>query len=169
MLRWALIVGGALIAIAAIVYLVGMFLPRNHTARMEGKVARPPADLAATIREVRDYPSWRKGVEVVDVVESPDATTYVEVTGGDRIAYRLTEPERDARFVAVLTDPGLPFGGRWTISLSPDGAGTRVRIQENGEVRNPVFRFMSRFVFGHTASIRTYLESLGATEVAEHD
>ena len=34
-------------------------------------------------------------------------------------------------------------------------------ITENGEVYNPLFRFMSRFVFGHTATIDKYLEDLG--------
>jgi hypothetical protein len=38
---------------------------------------------------------------------------------------------------------------------------TAVRITENGEVGNPVFRFMARFVFGYTATIDTYLIALG--------
>lgn len=37
--------------------------------------------------------------------------------------------------------------------LVPDGAGTRVTITENGEVYNPLFRFVSRFLMGHTSTI----------------
>jgi hypothetical protein len=33
-------------------------------------------------------------------------------------------------------------------------------IVERGKVRNPIFRFLSRFVFGHTATIESYLSSL---------
>ena len=35
--------------------------------------------------------------------------------------------------------------------------GLRERITENGEVYNPLFRFVSRFVMGHTRTIDTYL------------
>jgi hypothetical protein len=36
-----------------------------------------------------------------------------------------------------------------------------VRITEDGEVYNPIFRFMSRFVFGHTHTMDAYLRALG--------
>jgi hypothetical protein len=36
-----------------------------------------------------------------------------------------------------------------------------VRITEEGEVYNPVFRFISRFVIGQTRTIETYLRDLG--------
>jgi hypothetical protein len=64
------------------------------------------------------------------------------------------------QFVSRIADPNLPFGGTWTIDLKPEGAGTRVTITEHGEVYNPIFRFMSRFVFGHTATIDAYLTAL---------
>ena len=41
--------------------------------------------------------------------------------------------------------------------LIPRGDSTTLRITENGEVYNPVFRFVSRFVFGHSATIEKYL------------
>ena len=34
-------------------------------------------------------------------------------------------------------------------------------ITENGEIYNPFFRFMARFVFGYTATMETYLKALG--------
>ena len=102
-----------------------------------------------------------------DVAEDPDAITYIEVAEEDRIAYRLTEPARDSQFVATMTDPRLPFGGHWAITLTPEGAGTRVRIQEDGEVRDPIYRFFARFVFGYTSSMKNYLEGLGASDITE--
>lgn len=167
MIKWALIVVGVLVAIGVAGYVTGLLLPRTHVARMEGVVARPPAEIAATIRDVRAYPSWRRGVVVQDIAEEADAITYVEVADEDRIAYRLTEPVRDGQFVATMTDPSLPFGGRWTITLTPEGSGTRVRIQEDGEVRDPVYRFFAHFVFGYTSSMKTYLANLGASGIAE--
>ena len=44
--------------------------------------------------------------------------------------------------------------------MIPEGGGTRVRITEDGEVSNVIFRFMSRYVFGQTATLDAYLTSL---------
>jgi len=45
--------------------------------------------------------------------------------------------------------------------LQANGAGCRVTITEDGEDYNPIFRFMGRVFFSPTASIETYLKSLG--------
>jgi hypothetical protein len=62
--------------------------------------------------------------------------------------------------VSRIADRSLPFGGRWTFELSPAPGGTLLRITEDGEVYNPIFRFVSRFVFGHDRTINGYLEDL---------
>jgi hypothetical protein len=36
-----------------------------------------------------------------------------------------------------------------------------VQITEDGEVYNPVFRFVSRFILGHTRTMDFYLRALG--------
>ena len=163
MMRVILIVVGVLVALGAVIYGLGMSAPRAHAAEVEGVVSRPATEIAATIRDVENYSTWREGVVVERIARTDGAVTYVEVADGDRIAYRLTEPEHGARFVTTITDETLPFGGAWTISLAPEGAATRVRIREEGEVRDPLYRFFARYVFGHTASMKAYLKNLGAT------
>jgi hypothetical protein len=74
----------------------------------------------------------------------------------------VEEAERPTRLVTRITDKSLPFGGRWEYVVSGDRTGTRVQITEHGEVYNPVFRFVSRFIMGHSATARAYLEALGA-------
>jgi hypothetical protein len=81
-------------------------------------------------------------------------------THGEAIAFAAEEMVPNHRLVTRIVDRGLPFGGSWTYELEPSGDGTRITITENGEVYNPVFRFVSRFVMGHTATIDTYLSSL---------
>ena len=163
--KWLLASVGLAAALGAAVYGIGLLLPATHVARLEGLVARPPDQVAAAIRDVRAYPQWRSGVAVEGVVEGVDAIAYVEATD-DRIAYRLTEPVRGREFQTTITEPSLPFGGHWTIALTPEGPGTRVRIQEDGVVRDPVYRFFARFVFGYTSSMARYLRDLGASDIA---
>jgi hypothetical protein len=61
-----------------------------------------------------------------------------------------------------IADPKLPFGGSWTYEVSAAGSGTELNITENGEVYNPLFRFVSRFIMGHTATIEKYQRDLAA-------
>jgi hypothetical protein len=71
--------------------------------------------------------------------------------------------------VGRIADSNLPFGGSWTYELAPAGDGeTTLRITEDGEVYNPIVRFVSRFVMGHDATIKQYLSAVGTrfTEVA---
>jgi hypothetical protein len=52
---------------------------------------------------------------------------------------------------------------RWILiaGLVVVGSGIMVTlITENGEVYNPIFRFVSRFIMGHTATLDAYLKSL---------
>ena len=67
------------------------------------------------------------------------------------------------RLVTKIADDSLPFGGTWTYELSRPSAGNGavLRITENGEVKNVVFRFISRFILGQTATMDTYLRDLG--------
>ena len=41
-----------------------------------------------------------------------------------------------------------------------ENGGTQVKITEEGDVSNVLFRFMSRYVFGHTATIDSYLAAI---------
>jgi len=64
--------------------------------------------------------------------------------------------------VSRITDKGLPFGGSWDYRIERDGEGSKVTVTENGEVYNPIFRFVSRYVMGHTATLDKYLAALAA-------
>ena len=61
-----------------------------------------------------------------------------------------------------IADAKLPFGGSWTYEIAPGVTRdlTTLRITENGEVYNPVFRFVSKFVMGHSATIDKYLAAV---------
>ena len=78
----------------------------------------------------------------------------------DAISFAIEQAEPPRRLVTRITDKSLPFGGTWEYVVTGHGVGSRVRITEHGEVYNPVFRFMSRFVFGHTATMEKFLADL---------
>src|SRR5262249_3112657 len=72
----------------------------------------------------------------------------------------LFEPPR--RLIARIADENLAFGGSWEYRVEPAGAtASTITIIERGSVYNPIFRFVSRFLMGHTATIDAYLRALG--------
>ena len=79
---------------------------------------------------------------------------------GSALTLQTIELAPERRLVRKIADPQLPFGGSWTYELTPTADGCILQITENGEIYNPVFRFMARFVLGYTRSIEGYLDSL---------
>lgn len=161
-IKWVLGALAILVVIGGAIYGIGAAQPREHVARAERLIDMPTDAVAARLRDVAAYPNWRSGVTVEIVSQTPEALDYVEIADGERIAYRRIEPW-PGRFVSTITDETLPFGGAWTITLEPRGAQTLVKIEENGEVRDPIYRFFARFVFGYTSSMEAFLAALAAS------
>lgn len=148
-----------IVLLVMIVALVGLALPQNHVASRTVTLNRPVLDVWHAINDVESFPSWRPSVARVEVL-AREPKRWREVGPGDALTLEVVETQAPSRVVVVIADRNLPFGGRWVYDLAPEGAGTRVTITEHGEVYNPIFRFVSRFIIGHTATIDEYLAAL---------
>jgi hypothetical protein len=162
-MKWVLIALGVVIALGLLVALVGLFLPRDHVAVRTVRLKPAPPAVWDVLTDHAAEPSWRKGLVRVERLPDRDGRpVWQEVSrGGDTLALLTEESEPPRRLVRRIVGEGLPFGGTWTFELAPDGLGSVVTVTERGEVYNPVFRFVSRFVMGHTATIDAYLKALG--------
>lgn len=154
------VVAAVLVLAVLVPVLVGLALPVHHRASRAVHLDAPPAAVFATITDTDRYVEWRSEVERVEQVAGGARPRFREVSGGDAILFEVVERVPDRRFVTRIADPALPFGGTWTYELGAEGTGTRLRITEDGEVRNPLFRFVSRYVLTHTATIDRYLADL---------
>jgi uncharacterized protein YndB with AHSA1/START domain len=158
-LRIAILVAGALGALLLAVVAFGYALPVTHVAARDAVLPAPPERIFAVLTDVEAFPKWRSDVKEVEILARAPLQ-WREKGGNDTIAFEAAEVDPPTRLVTRITDKSLPFGGSWTFALQPASGGTRLTITENGEVYNPLFRVMSRFVFGHTATIDRYLENL---------
>jgi hypothetical protein len=156
----ALVIAAALGLIVILVLAVGYALPVRHVASSEATFGAPPERVFAVLQDVERYPAWRSDVEGVEVLARAPALRWRERGGNGTITFEIQESTPPTRLVGRIADTSLAFGGSWTYVLTPAGTGTKLTITENGEVYNPVFRFMSRFVFGHTATMERYLADL---------
>jgi hypothetical protein len=157
--RIVLYAGILLVAAAVVVTAVGYALPVGHVATSDAIVNAPPDAVFARISDPAQYREWRPDLDSLELLRT-DPLRWREQSGGDTITYETVERSAPRRFVTRIADENLPFGGTWTWELQPEGAGTRVTITERGEVYNPIFRFMSRFVISHTATMEKVLRQL---------
>jgi hypothetical protein len=160
-MKWVLLTVGVLALIVAAMVIIGLLLPRDHVASTTTHINAPPDSVWRPLVEVSEYPRWRPGVRSVDVLSTEGALRWREHTGDGAIAFERSEEQRPRHLVTRIVDETLPFGGTWTYDLAPEADGTRLTITERGYVINPLFRFLSRFVFGHHRTQEEFLRGLG--------
>jgi len=157
MLWIVLYIAGGIVGLVVVMALVGMFLPRAHVAARKTTLAKRPDDVWRALTDLDAQPSWRRGLARIEHV---DATKFREHTSQGTILYEVVEARAPERRVTRIADDKLPFGGRWIYELVPDGDGTRLTITEDGFIKNPVFRFLSKTVFSTTSTIEKFLHDL---------
>ena len=161
MLRWLFYVGGVVVLLIVIVIAVGYLLPVAHVASAEAIFHRQPVEVFDAIADVKRYAEWRPDVSRIEVLSTEPKLRWRERSSDGDITFEVDEATPPTRMRTRIADRSLPFGGSWTYEVTPSGSGTRVRITEHGEVYNPLFRVLSRFVFGHTATMERFLRNLG--------
>jgi hypothetical protein len=158
-MKITLIVLGALVLLVILVVAIGSLLPKGHVVSRSARFTASPQQLFTLIAGPQN---WRP-----DLLSSEAFTDggrdYVRETNRHKeiITYELLNRNEPSSIERRIATQNLPYSGSWTFVLEPYGSGTTVHITENGEVSNPVFRFVSRFILGQTRSLDDYLRALG--------
>lgn len=161
-MKWLWISLLVVAGLVVLVVVVGALLPIKHQAACRVLLRQPAAAVFAVISDPAGFPRWRPDLSAVEPLPDQDGRRcWREVSRFGPMDLRLEESVPDRRLVTRIVTKDSPFGGTWTFRLEPRGADTELTITENGEVYNVVFRALSRFVFGHTATLETYLRALG--------
>ncbi len=162
MLKMLLVVVVGLAGLIVIIVGVGAMLPKSPVVSRAITLHQNPEAVFAVISNFKDAPAWRPNVQSVEMLPPEgNLVRFREKSSDGVITYEVVESSGPGRLVTRIADAGLPFGGRWIYEIVPAGGGCRVNITERGEVYNPVFRFVSRFVLGQTRTLDTYLGNLG--------
>lgn len=172
MIKWSLIVLAGFAGLVLLLVVIGWMLPVGHRAEGTRWIPAEPERVWAAITNVTDYPAWRPDVSTVDILpDDGGGLRFREHGRNGPLTFRVLPhaPPRETAtgpltLVTRIDDAAQPFGGTWTYTLVREdtaaGPGTRITIVEDGEVYNPIFRVLSRFVFSQTATLKAYLDSL---------
>jgi uncharacterized protein YndB with AHSA1/START domain len=158
-MMWILWTVGGLVGLVAVVALVGMMLPQNHTVSRTLRLKQPPEAVWKTITDCGAMPQWRS--ELKKIERMPDANgheVWKEYNSAGEMPLETIEAVAPRRLVRKI-GAGLPFGGKWTYELTPAGTGTLLKITEDGEVYNVIFRVVGKFM-DPAASMTTFLTGL---------
>jgi hypothetical protein len=157
--------GFGLIAFVGLVIIAwGTGLPLDHTAECSASFGASPHEIWTVVADVADSPKWR--TDVVRVALTPSANGHVSFTEADRYGHTQTYDEAPHRpdaaiHRAIVAAPDAAFSGSWTYRVAPASRGATLTLVENGRIYNPAFRFMARYFYGYTTTMRQYLADLG--------
>ena len=161
-MRWILWTVGGLLVVCLVVYVIGLMLPQSHVASASARYAATPEAIWDTLTDVLSFPKWRRDVSRVEVLPDENGQAgWREYGKQGTVTYRVVELIPRRKLVSRIADKNLPYGGSWTYELAPADSGTRLTITERGEIYNPIFRFVSRFVLGYTATMNGILRAIG--------
>lgn len=151
---------GGVVLLGLGVAVIGWLLPKQHVASRSASYDATPEQLFSLIAGAQ---AWRPDVLRCEAVPDAGGRELVRETtrAGETITYELLDRNPPKSMTRRIATEDLPYSGTWTYSIESRSGVTTVRITEHGEVYNPVFRFMSRFVLGHTRTMDAYLRALG--------
>jgi len=142
MLKWTLVVVGALLAVVVLVMLVGAFMPREHLA------SSPPW--------------WPDVTSSERTPQSGEGERWIQKTKTGEMPIVVVREEPPRLLTARIDVPDdAAFGGTWTYQIEPVNGGTRVTVTEDGFINNLLFRFMANTVFSLHGTMDSYLRALG--------
>jgi hypothetical protein len=151
-----------LVVLVAIVFVVGLFLPRTHSATSRVTLSSSPDKVWPVVRDLGSLVGiWS---ELKSARRAPDLNgkeVWEQSAGGFDVRLIVEEAVEPVRLVTRIdAPPGAAFGGTWVYQLEPAGSGTRVTVTEDGYVSNPIFRVMMAAMGVHR-TLDGYLKGLG--------
>jgi polyketide cyclase/dehydrase/lipid transport protein len=159
-MRIVLIVVGVLVLLVVGVVVIGAMLPKRHVAERRATFKASPEKLFALIAGSQD---WRPDVNSCELITGDGGKQFPREISkrGQTVLYELQGSKPPLAIQRRIATENLPYGGTWSFALEPANGETVVRITEDGEVYNPIFRFVSKFVMGQTAMQDAYLKAMG--------
>ncbi|HXW77406.1 MAG TPA: SRPBCC family protein [Candidatus Eremiobacteraceae bacterium] len=161
-LRWIGSVFGLIAFLVVVVIAIGIGLPMRHVAQCSAYLTVPPAVVWSAVYDDTLSAAWRPDVARVERISNgPDPEFREFGKSGGSITYQNVDATQPFAFERDIVDRSLPFGGGWRYWLAPKSGGTQLTITENGEIYNPIFRIVSRYFTGYTATMTAYISELG--------
>ena len=163
MLYWFVVGFSFAITLVLVVGFIGGWLAVEHRISRKTIINRTPDEVWSAITDFKGQTKWRPDLRKVEQLRDVNRCPMWRETDrrGQTLTYQTIDSIPGRRLVRQIADRNISFGGSWTYDIEPYGEVTLLTITEHGEVNNPYFRFISRFIIKQYHTIDHYLEALG--------
>ena len=150
-----------LVGLAAVVFAIGLGLPRTHRASSRITLEKPPETVWAIVRDPASLVgTWSELKSARRTSDGQGREIWEQNAGGFDMRLIVERSEAPRRLVTRIdADEKAAFGGTWTYELTPSGGNTTLTITEDGYVGNPFFRVMMA-VMGKYRTVDGYLKAV---------
>lgn len=152
-----------ILAIAATLLIaIGLKLPKKHLVSRRVYINRSPVEVWEVITDYAGQVDWRTEITHVERLPDRNGHPFWRETDnrGQSVDIETIESFTPYRLSRKIANENLGFGSTWMYDISEYGEVIALTISEQGEVSNPAFRFINRFIIGHTSALDKYLEAL---------
>ena len=157
------IVAVLLISVLVAAWAYARHLPREIKDVRALVVPQPPHIVWAKLRQVEQFPQWRKGLQAVQVVarDSDGITQWTELRPADQTSVRVIgEAIPDSLDLEFTTAQGITQT-RWTLLLEPvPPDSTLLTIHSSVTMRTPLYRIAARWFEKPSVPVEQFLQQL---------
>ena len=161
---WILGIIGLLVLVGITLTVIGYCLPEQHVASKTLTLKQSPEIVWQTVTDFANQPKWNSEMKsVVRLSDQNGHEVWQEEMGSMKIPFETLEKDAPKKLVRRIAADDLGFGGDWEYILTQTiEGGCQLTVTERGKVPNPLFRFMSKYIFGHTATMEKYMTALAS-------
>ncbi|MHC5024633.1 MAG: SRPBCC family protein [Planctomycetota bacterium] len=165
-MSWILFIVGGLLALAAVILVVGSLLPATYRGQATMTVPSPPQLVWAELENFEKHPiSGRMTRAVQRLPDHEGLACWTEDLGSSIVTVRTLESEPGTRLVRQMSDSVVPMRARSEIRLEPVESGCRVTGEQTIHVRHgtwhvPLFRIILTVSGGAKRAVRDYVRRI---------
>jgi uncharacterized protein YndB with AHSA1/START domain len=140
----------AIVALGAIVFVVGLMIPAEDETVVSITLAAPPHVVWQVLTDYAALGSWQPQYARTELTTSRSGSQPARwravFKDGYVVNFEETEYDAPRRLVNKIADKNLPFGGSWTMVLTPVQEGTHLTLISKAELPNPFLRIAAKLL-----------------------
>ena len=148
----------SIVAIIAIVLIIGLFLPKERTFTKKAVLNSDVTKVFNIVTDFKNQTSWRNDVKEIIVI---DNNTWTEVPKkGTAITFKVKQKVENEIFEIVIIEP-KNFNGYWIGTFKQTKVNqTAIEFKEVITISNPFFRTISYVFVNLDKTMDLYLQNL---------
>ncbi len=165
---WVLLCLGLVGCGILIMFLAGSLLPRETIVSRTLQLGKTREEVWKLITDFPGQTKWRSRIKRIEKI---DSNKWREIYKGGREVILETKERREPELLLRELKGKDGIKGTWTVEIAKAADGCWVTVTEKGEIRNPFFRFVGRYIIRRASHVECYLRDLarhfGETPVIE--